>query len=64
METTEQNRDLTRVGKGTPAGELLRRYWHPIAALSDLDDSVHGTKRVKLLGEQLVLFRDTQGCWG
>ena len=64
METTEQNRDLTRVGKGTPAGELLRRYWHPIAALSDLDDTVHGTKRVKLLGEQLVLFRDTQGRLG
>ena len=64
METIEQNQDLTRVGRGTPAGELLRRYWHPIAALSELDDNLHGTKRVKLLGEQLVLFRDTQGRLG
>ena len=32
MLTQEQNADLTRVGPGTPMGELMRRYWHPVAA--------------------------------
>lgn len=62
METTEQNELMTRVGKGTPGGELLRRYWHPIAAAVELEE--HRTKRVRLLGEDLVLFRDRQGRLG
>ena len=37
MLTREMNERLTRVGPGTPMGELLRRYWHPVAATSQLD---------------------------
>jgi hypothetical protein len=36
MRTEEQNRILTQVGKGTLGGELLRRYWHPIAIAADV----------------------------
>jgi 5,5'-dehydrodivanillate O-demethylase len=63
MLTAEQNQLLTRVGPGTPCGELMRRYWHPIAATSELDNG-RWNKRVRLLGEDLVLFRDQQGRLG
>ena len=59
MESAEQNRMLTQVGRGTPMGELLRRYWQPFAAAVDLEDK--WTQRVRLLGEDLVLFRNRQG---
>ena len=55
MLSTEQNERLTRVGAGTPMGELMRRYWHPIAAAAELDE--RPTKPVRLLGEDLVLYR-------
>jgi 5,5'-dehydrodivanillate O-demethylase len=38
MLTKKENELLTRVGAGTPAGELLRRYWHPVAAAQELSD--------------------------
>ncbi len=63
MLTTEENEFLTRVGPGTPAGELLRRYWHPIALAQDLSDE-SPTKFVRVLGEDLVLFRDKSGRTG
>jgi phenylpropionate dioxygenase-like ring-hydroxylating dioxygenase large terminal subunit len=50
--------ELTEVGAGTPMGELLRRYWHPVCLSSD-DLSV--PRKVKILGENLVVFRDGQG---
>jgi 5,5'-dehydrodivanillate O-demethylase len=62
MLTAEQNQRLTRVGPGTPGGNLLRRYWQPIAALPEL--SGRWTKRVRLLGEDLVLFKDREGRFG
>ena len=62
METAEQNELLTRVGKGTPMGSLLRRYWQPIAATVELER--RWTKRVRIFGENLVLFRDRQGRVG
>jgi len=62
MLTREQNELLTRVGPGTPMGELLRRYWHPVAVSSQFKD--HGTKPVRILGEDLVLFRDRSGRLG
>jgi len=58
----EQNRTLTEVGRGTPMGELLRRYWMPIAAVAELED--HPTKPVRLMGEDLVLYRDKRGTYG
>ena len=62
METVEQNELLTRVGRGTPMGTLMRRYWQPIAAAVELEKN--WTKRVRLFGEDLVLFRDRQGRRG
>ena len=63
MLTQEMQERLTRVGPGTPMGELMRRYWHPIAASSELDDD-NPTKEIRLLGEDLVLFRDARGRVG
>ena len=62
MENEAENRRLTQVGKGTPMGELLRRYWWPIAVNSELASSP--TKAVTLLGESLVLFKDRQNRYG
>lgn len=56
------NEKLTRVGPGTPGGELMRRYWHPIAATTEIDHNP--TKRVRLLCEDLVLYRDRSGTYG
>jgi 5,5'-dehydrodivanillate O-demethylase oxygenase subunit len=62
MLTPQENDRLTRVGKGTPMGELQRCYWHPIAATEDLEKTF--TKRLRLLGEDLVLYRDRNGKYG
>ena len=62
VETAEQNQLLTQVGRGTPMGNLLRRYWQPIAAAVELEK--RWTKRVRIFGEDLVLFRDRQGRLG
>ena len=53
---------LTETGAGTPMGELLRRYWWPIAGASELAEP--GTKPVRLLGENLVLYKDLGGRFG
>jgi len=63
MLTKEENDFFTRVGQGTPAGELLRRYWHPVAVAQDLTPE-QPTRFVRLLGENLVLFRDRLGRVG
>jgi len=52
----------TRVGPGTPMGALLRRHWHPVAAVKELEDQP--IKAVRLLGEDLVLYRDRGGKHG
>lgn len=62
MLTVEQNERLTRVGPDTPMGDLLRRYWHPICAVSQMKN--RDTLPVKLLGEDLVLYRDLSGTIG
>ena len=62
MISAEANERLTKVGQGTPMGELMRRYWHPVAALVELDE--RPTKEVRLLGEDLVLFKDRSGAFG
>jgi len=61
--TQQENELLTQVGPGTPGGDLLRRYWHPIALAQDLSDE-NPTKFVRVLGEDLVLFRDKSGNTG
>jgi 5,5'-dehydrodivanillate O-demethylase len=62
MLTTAENERLTQVGPGTPMGELMRRYWHPIAATGELE--AKPTKAVKVLGEELVLYKDNSGKYG
>jgi len=62
MLTEEQNRKLTQVGAGTPMGELLRRYWMPIAGVSEFDTV--SIKPVRLLGEDLVLYKNLLGQYG
>ncbi|AZG10342.1 aromatic ring-hydroxylating dioxygenase subunit alpha [Pigmentiphaga sp. H8] len=52
------NATLTQVGRGTPMGELLRRYWHPIGVSADASEV---PRQVRALGEDLILFRDGQG---
>jgi 5,5'-dehydrodivanillate O-demethylase len=63
MLTREQNEQLTQVGPGTPMGELLRRYWQPVAPASELTDE-QPTRHVRVLGEDLVLFKDKSGRIG
>jgi 5,5'-dehydrodivanillate O-demethylase len=60
MLTQAENEMLTRVGPGTPAGNLLRRYWHVVAASSELTEE-KPIKPVKVLGENLVVFRTPPG---
>ncbi|MEE8518946.1 MAG: Rieske 2Fe-2S domain-containing protein [Dehalococcoidia bacterium] len=62
MLTEAENKLLSQVGPGTPGGELMRRYWHPIAASVQLDDDP--VRAVRILGEDLVLFKDRQGRLG
>jgi 5,5'-dehydrodivanillate O-demethylase len=62
MLSEEKNRLLTEVGPGTPMGGLLRRYWHPVAAVTEFDDT--HTKPLRLLGEDLVLYKDLSGAYG
>jgi 5,5'-dehydrodivanillate O-demethylase len=61
MLTAQENELLTRVGPGTPAGEMLRRYWHPVGFAEELKGR---PKRRRVLGEDLVLFRDDRGRAG
>jgi phthalate 4,5-dioxygenase len=60
----EENELLTRVGPGTPMGALLRRYWMPALLAEELPEPDGDPKRVRLLGEDLVAFRDTRGRVG
>ncbi len=53
--------ELTAVGRDTPMGELLRRYWHPVGLISDATDI---PRKVRVLGEDLILFRDKGGRIG
>src|SRR5712672_3851234 len=63
MLSTEQNDLITRIGPATPAGELIRRYWQPAALVDELNSN-RPIKALRLLGEDLVLFRDEQGRYG
>ena len=58
---TPADEELTRVGPGTPAGEYFRRFWQPILLSQDLQDL---PRRIRILGEDLVAFRDRSGAAG
>jgi phthalate 4,5-dioxygenase len=65
-----QNELITRVGPGTPCGELLRRYWQPLALLDEFDPRLdprmaeRPLKAVRLMGQDLVLFRNADDSFG
>ena len=61
--TQEENRLLTQTGRGSPGGELLRRYWQPVALAEELPSGA-APLSIKILGEDLVLFRDDRGRAG
>lgn len=63
MLTAEKNRLITQTGPGTPCGAWMRRYWQPAALAAELAPP-RPVKRVRLLGEDLVLFRDPSGRYG
>ncbi len=63
MMSQEDNDKITRIGPGTPAGKLMRRYWQP-AALVDEFNGPRPIRPVRLLGEDFVLFRDEAGRYG
>jgi phthalate 4,5-dioxygenase len=58
------NEILTRVGPGTPMGEVLRRYWTPALLSEELAEADGAPVKVRLLSENLVAFRDTRGKVG
>ena len=62
MLTQQENELLTQVGPDTAGGNLMRRYWHPVSATVQLDDDP--VREVRILGEDLVLFRDRSGNLG
>ena len=60
----EDNELITRVGPGTPMGNTMRRYWMPALLSSEIAEPDCAPVRVRLLGEDLVAFRDTDGKIG
>src|SRR6185295_19028733 len=63
MISAAQNERITRVGRDTPAGKLLRQYWQPVALVDELQ-AQRPLKAVRLMGEDFVLFRDEAGRYG
>lgn len=65
-----QNELVTRIGPGTPCGQVLRHYWQPAALVDEFDAALdpriagRALKAVRLLGQDLVLFRDASGRYG
>jgi 5,5'-dehydrodivanillate O-demethylase len=62
MATKEVNDRLTQIGPGTPMGNLLRRYWHPVGTETEL--AQEPVQRVRWFGEDLTLFRTPRGAYG
>ena len=64
MLTQEENDLLTRVGPGTPMGDLMREYWLPAFMSSELPEPDGPPLRIRLLGESLLAIRTTSGKIG
>ena len=66
----DHNELITRIGPGTACGALMRKYWQPVALLDEFEPrfdprmAQRPVKAVRLLGQDLVLFRDAAGRWG
>ena len=61
MLSAEENELITKVGRGTPMGELARRLWTPILLAEELPAPDCDPVRVRILGEDLVAFKDSKG---
>ncbi|MCH2325516.1 MAG: (2Fe-2S)-binding protein, partial [Pseudomonadales bacterium] len=59
--TLTDDQELTRVGPGTACGEYMRRFWWPVAMVEQVTELPF---LIKVLGEDLVLFRDLSGRYG
>jgi len=64
MLSREENELITRVGQGTPMGNTMRRYWIPALLAREIAEPDGPPVRVRLLGEDLVAFRDSRGRIG
>ena len=64
MLSAEDNELLTRTGTGTPMGDLFRRFWQPVALSQELPEPDGPPIRVKVFGEDLIAFRDSNGQVG
>ena len=64
MLTKADNEFLTRSAKGAPMGELLRRFWMPALLSEELPERDGPPKKIKILGEELLAFRQTDGRVG
>ena len=64
MFSEEENEILTRTGPGTPMGDLMRRYWVPALRSEEIAEPDGAPLRLRLLGEDLIAFRDTAGRVG
>ncbi|APA84745.1 aromatic ring-hydroxylating dioxygenase subunit alpha [Paraburkholderia sprentiae WSM5005] len=64
MLSREDNDVLTQVGKGTPNGDMIRQFWIPMMLASEISEPGGKPVRVRLLGEDLVAFRDSDGKVG
>ncbi len=66
----EQNEMITRIGPATPCGALMRHYWQPVALVDEFDAALspemalRPVKAVRVLGQDLVLFKDASGVFG
>ena len=60
----EENELITRVTPGTPMGNAMRRYWIPALLAREIAEPDCPPVRVRLLGEDLIAFRDTEGRIG
>ena len=66
----EQNEMITRIGRNTPCGKLMRHYWQPVALVDEFDPAlspdtaVRPVKAVRALGQDFVLFKDASGVFG
>src|SRR5437588_5130279 len=64
MLSDAENELLTRVGPGTVRGALMSRYWLPVLLAEELEEPGGTPKKVRLVGRDLVAFRDTEGGVG
>src|SRR5262245_36636496 len=64
MLRAEDNRFLTESGTGTPMGELLRRFWLPVLLSEELPEADGEPKKIIVMGEELLAFRDSRGVVG